>query len=72
VTVRVFNPSAAPARLRLTLPGGLRAAAMVNLLEEAEHDLALGDDGAAVEVSAFGLRTVQLIPRQVPLRHEPR
>jgi mannosylglycerate hydrolase len=72
VTVRVFNPSAAPARLRLTLAAGLSAAAMVNLLEEAAHDLLLGEDGAAVDVSPFGLRTVQLTPRQVPLRHAPR
>ena len=70
VTVRVFNPSGAAAQVPLALPQGVSSAAVVNLLDEPEHDIPIVDERATVDVRGFALRTVELTPRQVPLRRE--
>ena len=66
-SARAAGPGESQTLTRRYLP----ADRMVNLLEEAEHDIPLDGGEAAVDVSAFGLRTVQLTPRRVPLRHAP-
>ncbi|MEO6212456.1 MAG: glycoside hydrolase family 38 C-terminal domain-containing protein, partial [Vicinamibacterales bacterium] len=72
ITVRVFNPSREAAHLHLSVPGGLRGAAESNLLEESERSLNTASGAAALDISAFALRTVELVPARVAPRREPR
>ncbi|MBA3297628.1 MAG: hypothetical protein H0U19_11915 [Acidobacteria bacterium] len=72
VTVRVFNPSGQGVSMELTLPGGVREAAELNLLEEPQRPLTVSSGVARLDVSAFGLRTVELAPAQGPTRRAPR
>jgi alpha-mannosidase len=69
VTVRVFNPAVDDADLRFGLGGGLLAATEVNLLEEPQRPLDTSSGMAAVAVSAFAVRTVELEPAQAPTLH---
>jgi alpha-mannosidase len=72
VTVRVFNPAGESANARVGLPGGLDSAVELNLLEEPQQPLDTPSGMAAVGVSAYAVRTLELVPAQVPPRREPR
>lgn len=72
VTLRVFNPSAGAARVELGLAGGVREAHLLNLLEEPQAPVERANGAVPLQVSGFGIRTVELVPAQAPTRRAPR
>jgi mannosylglycerate hydrolase len=72
LTVRMFNPSAAAARVELTLRGGVQEVRELNLLEEPRKPLAVQAGTATVEISGFGVRTLELAPPPPAPRRAPR
>ncbi|CAN5665631.1 alpha-mannosidase [soil metagenome] len=72
VTIRVFTPAGDSVNLHCGLAGGLRDAAELNLLEEPQRPLDISSGMAAVAASAFGVRTMELVPAQAPHRRAPR
>jgi alpha-mannosidase len=72
LTVRMFNPSAAAARVELTLRGGVQEVRELNLLEEPRAPLEVQGGTATVEISGFGVRTLELAPLPPAPRRAPR
>lgn len=69
--MRIFNPGAEPAAVDVTVAGGIREGSVSNLLEEPLSELRVAGEAVRVDVSAFAVRTMQLIPARRPLRPEP-
>jgi mannosylglycerate hydrolase len=72
VIVRTFNPSAAVSSVQVGLRGGVRAAAELNLLEEPQQPLEVSSGATTLDLTGFAMRTVELVPAQVPPRRASR
>jgi len=63
LVVRVFNPNAQPARVRLSAMQPVRKASRVDFLEREVEPLRLDDDVVQLDVGAFAIETVMLRTR---------
>ena len=72
VAVRVFSVSSTASHVSLGLVGGVQEASALNLLEEKQEPLDISGGAARVDVSGFGLRTVELVPALARPLHVPR
>ncbi len=70
--MRVFSVSSTALRVSLSLVGGVQEASALNLLEEKQEPLDISGGAARVDVSGFGLRTVELVPALARPLHGPR
>ena len=62
VIVRVFNPEAATARVKVALTKGLSSAFVVDLLERRQEELAVIDGAATFDVAPAQIKTIELTP----------
>ncbi|CAN5886251.1 hypothetical protein BH24ACI5_BH24ACI5_24860 [soil metagenome] len=62
--MRLFSASSTATRVSLSLEGGVSGASALNLLKEVQAPLDVSSGSVRMDVSGFGLRTVELVPAQ--------